>query len=124
MSVKEKLSLKKVMRNLNKEIKDIKVHTMKGFIKSAIIIRRDMEKTPPLIPVATGNLRLSWGTFPIYVMAMPTLKFGFSANYALTVHESYGRNFRRPGAGAGFFVGSIYRNKGKILNEIQKNAKV
>jgi hypothetical protein len=49
-----------VIRNLNAEIEQIKERSMKGLIKSAIIIRRDMDRTPPLIPVDKGNLRASW----------------------------------------------------------------
>lgn len=48
-----------VMRNLNKEIKKIRYRSMKGLIKAAILIRRDMDTTPPLIPVDLGNLRAS-----------------------------------------------------------------
>jgi hypothetical protein len=49
-----------VMSNLNKEIQAIEGRTLQGLIKAAIIIRRDMDHTPPLIPVLTGNLRASW----------------------------------------------------------------
>lgn len=52
--------VEKVMKNLNREIKGIKNRSMKGLIESAILIRRDMEVSPPLIPVDTGNLRASW----------------------------------------------------------------
>lgn len=52
--------MEKVMRNLQKEIKQIEGFTMKGLIRSVIIIRRDMDKTSPLIPVDTGNLRASF----------------------------------------------------------------
>lgn len=54
--------LDKVLGNLNKEIKKIDGRTLKGLIRAAIIIRRDMETTPPLIPVDTGNLRASYFT--------------------------------------------------------------
>lgn len=47
------------MRNLNKEIKAIEGANTKGLIKAAKIIKRDMESTPPLTPVDTGNLRSS-----------------------------------------------------------------
>ena len=50
----------KVLRNLNKEIKKIKKKSMTGLVKSAILIRRDMDKTSPLIPIDTGNLRASF----------------------------------------------------------------
>jgi hypothetical protein len=49
-----------VMKNLNAEIMQIKGRTITGLVKAAADIRRDMDKTPPLIPVKTGNLRLSW----------------------------------------------------------------
>ncbi len=49
-----------LMENLNKEIEQIKGRSMKGLIKAAIIIRRSMDHTPPLIPLLTGNLRASW----------------------------------------------------------------
>lgn len=52
--------MEKVMKNLQKEIEKIEGFTMKGLIRSVIIIRRDMEKTAPLVPVDTGNLRASF----------------------------------------------------------------
>ena len=55
----ELLGMRTVMDNLNRELLKIKARSMKGLIESAIIIRRDMEKTPPLIPLDTGNLRAS-----------------------------------------------------------------
>lgn len=58
-----------LFRNLNAEISSIKERSMNGLIKAAIIIRRDMDKTPPLIPVDTGNLRASW-----FVMTAKGLK--------------------------------------------------
>jgi len=52
----------KVMRNLNKEIEGIKGRSLKGLIRAAILIRRDMEHTSPRIPIDTGNLRASFYT--------------------------------------------------------------
>ena len=49
-----------VLKNLNKEIMKIQGRSMKGLINAAIIIRRDMDTSPPLIPVMDGNLRASW----------------------------------------------------------------
>jgi len=54
--------LNTVIRNLNREIKKIEGRSMKGLIEAQIIIRRDMDKTPPKIPVDTGNLRASYYT--------------------------------------------------------------
>jgi len=52
--------MNEVLRNLNKEIKNIEGRTESGMIRAAIQVRRDMEKTPPIIPVDTSNLRASW----------------------------------------------------------------
>lgn len=123
----EKLSLKKVMTNLNKEVRAIEGRTMLGMIDAAIIIRRDMDRTPPLIPVMTGNLRNSWFTTPIpgsVLVKNPTLIFGFSANYAAYVHEMVGAHFKREGAGAKFFAAALDRNHREILEAIRKEAKV
>ena len=121
---KEKSSFDMVMKNLNKEIKQIQGQTMKGLIRSAALIRRDMDKTSPKIPVDTGNLRQSWFTTPYPHKTKRALIMGFSANYALKVHEEVGTNFQRPGAGAKFFEASLNRNHKQILNIIKQEAKV
>ena len=59
MSIKL-IGVEKVMANLNKEITKLKVKGMAGLIEAAIVVRRDMDITPPLIPVDFGNLRSSW----------------------------------------------------------------
>ena len=51
--------IKVVMHNLNKELDKIGGKSMNGLIKAAILIRRDMDKIPPKIPVDLGNLRAS-----------------------------------------------------------------
>ena len=59
MSVKLR-GIDKVIRNLNKNIQEIKGVSLKGLIRAGIIIRRDMDQTSPTIPVNFGNLRASW----------------------------------------------------------------
>ena len=54
------IGIENVMKNLNKEMGKLKVRSSKGLLKAAILIRRDMDKTPPLIPVDISNLRASW----------------------------------------------------------------
>jgi len=51
-----------VMNNLNRKLALIKDRSMLGLIEASIIIRDDMENTPPLIPFDLGNLRASWFT--------------------------------------------------------------
>ena len=122
-------SFAKVMKNLTKEIKRIEGATMKGLLFGAQIIREDMEKTPPLIPIGeTGNLRASWFTTSVYIKNMPILLLGFSAEYAVYVDEMVGKgkkiNWSRPDSGPKFFEASIKRNKNRILEEIRRAARI
>jgi hypothetical protein len=112
--------INKVVRNLNQEINKIEARSMAGLIGAAIIVRRDMDHTPPKIPVDQGNLRASWFTDPYYQGSNPVVRLGFSAEYAWEVHEKVGANFKRPGAGAKFFEAALKRNQKKMLQEIAK----
>ena len=116
--------LNTVLKNLNKEVKSIKNRSMKGLIRSAVIIRRDMDFTSPLIPVDTGNLRASWFTEPFFITGSPALIIGFTAFYAVFVHENIGAHFQRPGAGAKFMEASMKRNSRKVLETIAHEARI
>lgn len=125
MAVQSKiLGLRQVQMNLNREILKIKAGSMAGLIEAAVIIRRDMDKTPPVIPVDTGNLRQSWFTTPVKKPNRPGLIIGFSANYAIHVHENLKAKFKRPGAGPRFFQQALDRNHKMILETVRKNARV
>lgn len=114
-----------VISNLNKEIQKIGNRTIKGLIKAVALIRRDMDKTPPLIPVNTGNLRSSWFTSTLLNSKNKKVVIaGFSANYAISVHEAVGASFKRPDSGAKFYEVSIKRNKKKVLEIIRDEAKI
>lgn len=54
------LGLEEVAANLNREILKIKRRSQEGLVRASIIVRRDMDKTSPLIPIDLGNLRASW----------------------------------------------------------------
>ena len=54
------VGLPTVLKNLNKEIKKMEGTTLKGLIRAAIIVRRDMEVTSPKVPVDTRNLDSSF----------------------------------------------------------------
>ena len=79
-----------IFRKLNAEIEQIKERSMKGLIKSAVIIRRDMDRTPPLIPVDKGNLRASW--FVVTAKGIDTARPAFKGdtnNITQKLNESY-----------------------------------
>lgn len=124
----EILGLRRVMNNLNKEASKIKVKGMKGLIESSVLIRRDMDKTSPKIPVDTGNLRGSYFTTKIPGLN-PSLIMGFNANYAIYVHEMVDDNekkinWNREGSGSKFFEKSIERNRETTLLIMKKNMEV
>lgn len=118
-----------VLSNLNREILAIKGRSMAGLIEASVLIRRDMEKTPPLIPIDTGNLRASWFVTQIRKVKQFGLVMGFSSNYAVFVHEMVDRgsrriNWKRPGSGPKFFEAALRRNTKQIFQIIAKNARI
>lgn len=149
--------VKEVMRNLNNAIQEIEGASMEGLIRAAIIIRRDMEDTPPKIPVDYGNLRAGCfivtargaepqlGSFQgpeagkrsaeynqvtsmarsiLSMEQQPSVGIGFSANYAVFVHENLQASFKRRGAGPRFFQTALERNYNTILDTVRKHAKI
>lgn len=109
-----------VLRELNKQIKLMSGATARGLVRSAALIRRDMDQTEPLIPVDFGNLRASWFTDLQEHVLGHEIRFGFTASYAWYVHENVGAEFQRPGAGAKFFEAALKRNTGDILDIIKR----
>jgi len=126
--------IEQVIGRLRKVTAQTEGLAMKGLIDAAIIVRRDMDETPPLIPVDTGNLRSSWFTSPFYSKGRPGVVMGFTANYAVFVHEMVDRgfesstrqhiNWNRPGSGPKFFEASLKRNIPRIMDSIKKNAQI
>jgi hypothetical protein len=116
--------LEAVIANLNKEIKAIEGRSLAGLIRAAVVVRRSTEETPPLTPLEFGNLRASWFTNLGYQGSNPFLTMGYSANYAVYVHEMVGAKFQRPGAGAKWFQAAFRRNKDRILEVIKQEAQI
>ena len=56
----------------------------------------------------------------------PVVTYGFSANYAFWVHENYNKkiNWKRPGAGPGFFISSIKQSQKQVLEIIKREAQI
>jgi len=120
---KQILGYEKVMMNLNKQIKQIQGRSLNGLIQAASYVRYSMDTHAPLIPVDTGNLRQSWRIVPFEKGDKFGVLMGFSANYALFVHENDNAHFQRPGAGARFFEIALDREKEKIFQIIQNSIK-
>ena len=124
VSFVDRASLIAVMAKLNAEVMGIKKRTMGGLIDAAMIVRREMDTTPPLIPVDTNELRLSWDVIPAPHPIRPSITLGFFADYAFYVHEMLNASFQRPGAGPKFFEAALNRKGPDMLEAIRKRAKV
>jgi len=125
------VGLNQVLDRLDKEILAIKDRTSKGCLVAVAYVRNDMDKTPPLIPVKTNKLRISWFAEPVRDSTDRFgVRFGFQAIYAAFVHEMldevYGKkiNWTRPGSGPKFFEKALDRNHDEILQIIADHAKV
>lgn len=65
------------------------------------------------------------------VMKIPVLSMGFSANYAIYVHEIVGETkkgkkieYKHPNAGPKFFQAALEGSRGEILETIRQHAKI
>jgi len=123
-----------VTKGLEKALVRYQAGAAAGMIEAVAFLREDMDTTPPLIPVDSGNLRGSWFTsFVKDIQAGRTLIFGFSANYALYVHErlegaQWGQggvvgivNWNRPDSGPKFMEAALKRNTEQIMRILQAN---
>ena len=130
------LGTTKVTNNLNKQLARYNANSIVALQAAVAFIRADMEVTPPLIPVDFGNLRASWFTESIKnLQACNAVIFGFSANYAIYVHENIDADFTstrirykpkrvytpRKGAGPKFLEAALKRNTATILQIIKSH---
>ena len=105
-----------VMGNLQKHLNQMRLGSTKGLIEAVAFIHAETERTPPLTPVDTGNLRSSWNTTLWRNKGKSHIRFGYSAIYALFVHEMIGPiNWSRPNSGAKWFEYAIKRNRDRII---------
>jgi hypothetical protein len=113
------------MRNLNIELNKMRIGAAAGLVEAAEFIHSDTERTPPLTPVDTGNLRSSWTTRFFRRSGKSIIIFGYSANYALFPHEMLGPiKWSRPNSGAKWFEYAIKRNVDRVLHIIAVRSKI
>jgi hypothetical protein len=155
-----------VMANLNKQLEGITMRTMGGLIKAAAHVRTTTEHKPPLTPVDLGSISVGKASSfkgersgilgsdhsktvaeaQTWVTANEGAKkkflmMGYSANYALYVHEMVGMNpqagYRygpgpgrkrkykpRQGAGARWLITAIQGESPKIIQIVRDNAQI
>ena len=109
--------LNQVLANLNKEIRGIEGRTAKGLREAARLVRRDAQKR---VPVDTGKLKASAYTRMIKGSSGPGTEIGFTAAYAIFVHERM--DLRHAVGTAKFLQYALSNNTKEIVDIIARNA--
>lgn len=148
--------VKKFMKQLNQEIRDLEGRTLEGLIQAVIELQREAE---PGTPIDVGNLRASWfsvtykgesigiaqftgqdasslkanhnkiiqqATQVVKQLgsdAQPVVLFGYTANYAVFVHENVDAKFKRPSARARWLYAAMQSARSRMLAKIHEHAK-
>lgn len=107
--------LERVVNNLNKHAKKIEKDTLDGLFIAGLKVQRDAQK---LVPVDTGNLKGSAYT----TKGDTTVTIGFTANYAIFVHENMEAHHKV--GQAKFLEVALRNNQDEILRILQQRAKV
>jgi hypothetical protein len=114
-----------IIQNLNVQCLAITGGGKEGWLHVAKHIRRDMEVNQPYIPIDKGNLIATWQASPLTEGTKHGVRMGFSANYALWVHEMLGDvKWSRPGSGPKFLQKAIERNHEQILSILAEKMRV
>jgi hypothetical protein len=114
----------KAARKLGQQVVSAKSNSMKGLIRSAIIIQRSMNKEYPKVPARSRNLQASYFTTPLHPQI--ALRIGFTANYAVFVHENMNPdvNWNRKDSGPKFLESALERNGKTVLRTIAQANKL
>lgn len=131
--------LEEINRNLNRQIAGIKGDVLAGLLAAGLLVQRDAQLH---VPVDTGNLKASAYTRkkPDAPANRPAVEVGFTAAYAVFVHENMEQTLkgqpRTSGSGKGrywdpqgragpkFLQNAVANNQRIILDTIAKHAKV
>jgi len=113
--------LSTVLLNLNKEIAKIQGGTKAGLIEAGMMIKNKAGKYTPIGD--TGNLLGSAYTIPTGTKMEPSQEIGYTAAYAVFVHE-IDKHYRRPGSSWKFLERALKENTRRILQIIASRTRV
>jgi len=118
-----------LLANYGAEMEKIGITSRAGLIRVAKFIQRETESVAPLVPI--GKTAVLHHSFEIHNISSGVkgnrkhgIMFGYSANYALWVHEMIGAHFKREGAGAHWFRAAIERNHDVIMQILIAETKI
>lgn len=113
--------LKKVTKNLRREVNKIEGDTFKGVKVALAWLQGRIIK---VTPVDFGFLRNSIFTFVSKAKNAINATIGFTISYAPFVHEKTDADFKAPGTHAKFLEKPVLENQDKILQIIANEAKI
>lgn len=108
----------KVLSNLNRSISGIKSKSRQGLQTAALVV---LGTSKELTPVDTGNLRAGTYTKLIGGLNNPGAEIGYTAAYAVFVHER--TELHHPVGQAKFLETALKQNAKRVLEIIRKTAK-
>jgi len=111
-----------VVSNYDKLAKKIQMAVVRGLLDAGHLVK---EKALPITPLKTGHLRDSAFVKRIRVTDRndtPGVKVGFTAKYALKVHEGHGVRFKV--GGPEFLKKAVLENTDMILQKVIDSIKV
>jgi len=119
-----------VVRNLNREIRNIENRTRAGMREAALVVRK---RSQELTPVDKENLKASAYTTAYNTLWGPAAEIGYTASYAIFVHEIpppfmtgvFQRSARHHPPGQWKFLGTaLIEKRMAILDIIRRRAAV
>lgn len=112
--------LDEVLKNLNKEIRDIEGRTAEGLLAAAVFVQGEsQEDTPHRKGILVKN------AFSDVDRQNLVARVGYTSKYAPYVHEMPASfNYTKPGTGPKFLEKAVKNNISKIISIIQKRVKV
>lgn len=113
--------LKRVLTNLNAEVRKIEGRTPAGLNAAGQLV---MAYAVPITPHKTGHLvGLRYVDLHKHGTT-PYVELGFKADYAVFVHEIEKQNYSKPGTSWKFLEKALAANKDNILQVIRTYAEV
>lgn len=109
----------RVIMNLAREVKSVEKRTQAGMWRAAMMIKR---YSMQLTPVDTGNLKGSAYTQAITIRRSPAIEIGYTAAYALYVHE-IDRTHKSPTQWK-FLETALKEKRKEVLEILARSAKV
>jgi len=128
------IGLENILANIQREMMAVRGRTYKGMFAAMKFLEKEMDTTPPLVPIDTRKMRDSWfilgsphPTNPIVFAGYTAtaIRNGEEVKYPNIVHENVGAiNWTRPGSGPKWLQIHWDRNRNEMLMIVAQHARI